>query len=399
MGKIDWNALTHAYGPATDTPEYLHQLHASNPTERRAAREALTNTLGHQGSRYTATAAAIPLLCENLLDPQIQDKAELIQLLVYFAIGYPESYLPLGIDPLIAFAEADAVSREEAGPELYDDYEPEVARFWERDCYQAVESRLAQIATFVNDSQREVRIAAVSALAWFPMKARESLQLVRNVVHTTTDSGELANAILALGILARALDDTSDEQFLWKLTETTNAPIVRISVAISLGVILGTTICDQGVQLLLESIELANQFKGEWGLESWHCSGWTGHACVTFTLIDPAPSEAIVSTLCKAIESASWHPLLNLTYTLFSVVFPDKESVSSIPDPSLPSGQRLVYRAGRDLTAHQRRALEAVCHNPYWETKSGFGPLEEVLWEFGIPAELAKIQQILSDKS
>src|SRR4051812_21934085 len=136
MGETDWSILTHAWGAADQTPEHVRRLAAADPAVRRQARGDLANTLAHQGIRFTATAAAVPLLFELLEDPEVAEKDEIIRLLVLFAVGFTERFLPHGIDPVTAFPEAETALPEEAGPEHYDDYDSNVADYWGREAYR-----------------------------------------------------------------------------------------------------------------------------------------------------------------------------------------------------------------------------------------------------------------------
>jgi hypothetical protein len=114
LDRVDWARLTHAYGAASDTPDHIRRLASSRASQRKAARGALYSTIFHQGTRYAATAAAVPFLFELLDDPGTPEKGEIVRLLVHLAVGYPERFLPLGIDPAAAeFKDADAVAREE----------------------------------------------------------------------------------------------------------------------------------------------------------------------------------------------------------------------------------------------------------------------------------------------
>ncbi|NUP51232.1 MAG: hypothetical protein HOW97_28560 [Catenulispora sp.] len=62
MDSVEWSALTHAYGPAGDTPDLLRRL-ASNDAEAVAdAHYELVSSLAHQGSVYPATVATVPFL-------------------------------------------------------------------------------------------------------------------------------------------------------------------------------------------------------------------------------------------------------------------------------------------------------------------------------------------------
>jgi hypothetical protein len=86
LDRIEWAALEHAYGPASDVPELLRAL-AEGDTE---AVDALYGNIWHQGTVYAATAPAVPFLIE-LLDGPDEVVVPLLQLLSDIARG--TSYL------------------------------------------------------------------------------------------------------------------------------------------------------------------------------------------------------------------------------------------------------------------------------------------------------------------
>jgi hypothetical protein len=61
IAGVDWAAVTHAYGPATDTPEHLAALTADG---RLQAFDRLLGSIWHQSTVYSATVAAVPVLAE-----------------------------------------------------------------------------------------------------------------------------------------------------------------------------------------------------------------------------------------------------------------------------------------------------------------------------------------------
>ncbi|BCB91162.1 hypothetical protein Psuf_084750 [Phytohabitans suffuscus] len=97
LHDVDWARITHAYGPATDVPDLIEDLCATDPDRREKARWQLYGNIFHQGTRYEATAYAVPFLLEVLADPDGADKAELVLLLAAIAIGYDEYWLPDGL--------------------------------------------------------------------------------------------------------------------------------------------------------------------------------------------------------------------------------------------------------------------------------------------------------------
>lgn len=397
MNQIDWSHLTHAFGPATDTPDHLRLLTSPDVAERQQGRVALANTLAHQGTRFAATAIAVPLLLELLNDASVPEKPELIRLLVFLAIGYPEYYLPEGLDPRVAFAAADTVAREDAGPEHYDDYEPEVADFWARDAYEATLRGVSLFQVLAKSPDSNVRRAAMFALAWFPDAGRESMTILRDLARSSIDLAERVDAIIALGILGHILKDSSDASWLENELQRDRQYPIRTAAAITLG-LLSETPSAVVQNVLLEAIQDFNSAAIAERDLTWHCNGLIGHACNVLELMKLSPTAPVVTALCRSVERAPVRPLLNIISTLCSVVFPDQCGVTYVADPSLPSGQRAIYRDPKTLTDMQGRALKSIVQNPYWETKCGFGPIEEVLWVFGIPTERAGIQDLLQNR-
>jgi hypothetical protein len=61
LDELDWAALRHACGAATDVPEWLRSL-LPGPEVRQWAGE--DGSIVHQATRYAATAPAVPFLVE-----------------------------------------------------------------------------------------------------------------------------------------------------------------------------------------------------------------------------------------------------------------------------------------------------------------------------------------------
>jgi hypothetical protein len=61
----DWKSLSHAYGEASDIPALIAQLSAESTDPSHPLWEDLCGNLCHQGSVYSASYAALPLLLER----------------------------------------------------------------------------------------------------------------------------------------------------------------------------------------------------------------------------------------------------------------------------------------------------------------------------------------------
>lgn len=91
LSAVDWSAVRHAYGPATDVPALLRAFVSDVPDHREFACQLLFQTIWHQGTVYEATAAAVPFLYGLLEADGVPDKSSVAHLLATIANGH--SYL------------------------------------------------------------------------------------------------------------------------------------------------------------------------------------------------------------------------------------------------------------------------------------------------------------------
>jgi hypothetical protein len=392
LNRVNWARLTDAYGPAANTPDHIRQLASSRPKERKEARQALYATIFHQGTRYPATAPAVPFLFDLLDDPATPEKGEIVRLLVHLAVGYPEQFLPLGIDPAAAFAEAAP-----AAP-APDDDSPAADAYWARQAYEAVRRRVGRFRALAGDADAKTRKAAVFALAWFPAAARTSAPVVRQAARGPGRPDERANAILCLGILGRHLGGSSDATWLQEQLGPDRPYAVRVTAAISLGVLLGRKLPAEALDVLLAAVQDADRDVKEGPRVSWEFGSLICHTCEALRSLALRPAEPVLSALCRAAETVQpYWPSLTILRTLLELVFRDRKGVRHVRDPNAPDGRRRLYRDPARLTAAQRRALEAIVRSPYWKPgQSFFGPHEEEVYCRGLPADQDKLRRLLA---
>lgn len=72
----DWAALTHAYGPAIDTPEHLSHLRSDDAVVRKRAWWDLIGSAHHQGGLYSVTPWIVGPLIDLAVDPGYADRLE-----------------------------------------------------------------------------------------------------------------------------------------------------------------------------------------------------------------------------------------------------------------------------------------------------------------------------------
>ncbi|MEU8673403.1 HEAT repeat domain-containing protein [Streptomyces sp. NPDC048560] len=81
IDEVEWASMEHAYGPADDVPELLRGLASADPAERESALDGMYGAVHHQGDVYGCTLACIPFLFELVVDPGIQDRGCIVELL------------------------------------------------------------------------------------------------------------------------------------------------------------------------------------------------------------------------------------------------------------------------------------------------------------------------------
>ncbi|MEH1014905.1 hypothetical protein V6U90_17560 [Micromonospora sp. CPCC 206060] len=209
LDEINWAGLVHAYGPADDVPGQIRRLRSTDPKDRERARWELYGNIFHQGTRYEATAYAVPFLLELLADPATPEPAPLIELLVSIAIGYDETWLPTGL-PVAEFRRAAEAALLAAAPrpgdegydEDYSEYDyveslsgadqERLGTYVALAAYDAVRVGVPLFRSLLTHADPAVRISAAYVLAWFPEEATGSLSALSALVRSAVATGEAA---------------------------------------------------------------------------------------------------------------------------------------------------------------------------------------------------------------
>jgi HEAT repeat protein len=191
LDAIDWAALTHAYGAASDVPGLLRGLLAPEPKVREDAISELFGTIWHQGTVYSATAAAVPFLYELLTAPEVHDKASIAVLLACVAegVGYLEVHAAGG------FGERNCreiLARK--GKTLEAELEREAAEV--EAVRRAASAGLRHLPPYLNDPEPDVRRSVASALGHFPEHASWILPALDAALASETDT-HVRNELIA----------------------------------------------------------------------------------------------------------------------------------------------------------------------------------------------------------
>jgi tetratricopeptide (TPR) repeat protein len=189
LERIDWQGLSHAYGPATDVPACLRRL-LGDEEQRRAALHELYGSIYHQGDRYSATPAAIPFLFELVLASEVGNRAAILELVTHLVAGDCcfRNGLTLNDGERVLF-----FGRELVG----DDARGEPPRIW-RQCYEATLAFLPQLLDLAVGPEPSLRLEAARVLGCLRTRAAEIGPRLAARVATEEFDDVRANLLFAL---------------------------------------------------------------------------------------------------------------------------------------------------------------------------------------------------------
>ncbi|MFY0535768.1 hypothetical protein [Nannocystis pusilla] len=204
LDTIDWTAVHHAYGPATDTPDALRGLLADDPEQRQRALRQLWGTLLDDSLRNTRPPRPRRFGRARRRRPH-PDRAQVLGLLTCSVAG----------------------TFSVASPPILDDGGPDVHPIL-RDIYRAAEAAVPTCLQLIQSTDERLSIAAIYFLATMWRRADE-------IVPTLHARLSQAPAPAVRGTLAFALGRLRpDDPELSRLHADDPALAVRVIAAIGL---------------------------------------------------------------------------------------------------------------------------------------------------------------------
>ncbi len=377
LDDVEWDTLEHAYGEASDVPEQIRNLASNDQKVRDQALWDLNGNILHQGTRYEASAYAVPFIFEILKEPGAGDKVKLIEFLVNLALGYPDSFLPFGPNVQGWIDEYNYwVERAEKERLTFDDemWMTNLGDFVE--VYKAVQKQVSDFYSFLDSENDDERLWATFTVAWFREDAKSSIPKVRKVLDKEKSEKNIANAILSLSLLDSYLNDVSDVDLFKEYLAEDNPTLVKTSAAIALINVLkeGTetsvlkSLGDTLIELAKkdsppgdthkvtasvekedgETINLGVYTSGGKGAASefpWNDGDMVGYISKILKSFGRKDPEKILPPLCDALQYLDGIPALTITQTMLWIVFPEPPKGDLWTTEELNENQKLVIRA------------------------------------------------------
>jgi hypothetical protein len=400
LDMIDWADLTHAYGSATDVPDQIRALRSADPGIRDKALHSLYGNIFHQGTRFEASAHAVPFLLELVADSETPDRVAALGLLTQLAIGYGEQLLPSGYpldghrataaggDLLLAagkeFADDDDDDEEEEDDWDEDlglfDYlqtlEPEdeerLFAYFALKAYDAVGAGLPVFRSLLADQNARLRAAAAYALAWYPGERSASLPpLLRAAVDE--EPSVAATALVAIGLLGVPSSETSSKTSSETSSETAvvlgaalddSRDVVRWGAAIALSRLRGPEAGDRVADELLGWIA-----RDDVSYEAipFNDGDLRGYAALALRELGDAHADALFAALLARLPALSGMQALPVAVVALRIAYPEP----------LPAGTPFIA-----LNDRQQRLLRVLADSRgVWE----LGNFLEVVTHYGLP--------------
>ncbi|GLZ61552.1 hypothetical protein [Micromonospora sp. NBRC 107095] len=365
LDDIDWARLGHAYGSAADVPGQLRALLDPDGTVRDEALGELYGNVFHQGSRFEASAYAVPFLLEMLTDATTPDPAAVLGLLSALAVGYDEGVLPDGF-PVAEYRRAALGGREllaakpppwtgsDETQKEYVEYlyveslsAADQGRLWAYVAlatYDAVRAGVPVFRALLGHSDPDVRLFAAYLIAWFPEEADGSVSaLVRAADAAAATPGEVATMLVSSGLLGAAPDVR------WL---TDSRPLVRWAAAIGRARVHGAAADPATVAELLGWASAASgeapaePVDGEW--VPFLGGDLCGYASLALRQLGPQHEARAFDALLDRLPTVSGERSLTVLGVALRLAFPDGPAPAGTPVAALPPRQRrLVEALGR----------------------------------------------------
>jgi HEAT repeat protein len=372
---VDWSRLTHAYGPADDVPRNLAALRSDDENVRYSALGELFSSVVHQGTRYSASAYAVPPLLDLFADPAVLDRAFIGQLLALIAIGGDEAWLPgtLPIEDLRAesIGGEDAMTRIDR-PSIED--QAKIDALAEERAYDAVAAGLPLFRRLAADptaSTDGVALVSAYTIGWFPYADPAASLSALTTLARSGDEPEVAVSVVAAGLIGTR---GSERLARWALRDP--RPVVRWAGAIALAKLLGPVTGDGSELVRGAAAELLHWAGGGSAPDvrmPYLDGDLAGYAALALRQLGPAHDTAAFNAFLARLPQVQASPALTIAGEALRL--------------ACPHGPLLDRTRFGELDERQQRLAQVLAASPrtwLWDEEE-FGNFRMLLGEYGFP--------------
>ncbi|GAA1643383.1 hypothetical protein [Actinoplanes couchii] len=227
---LDWSAVDHAYGPATDIPDLLRTLRSPEEERRTAAVARFRDLVMHQDSLYPAGVAAVPYLIELLADPGAPDRTLGHELLAEIVPDPPETR-PHRLGPRlheIADRRSDLYLSQREGWIRHGFPPPDPIV---KEAHEAVRAGVPTFVRLLDDPARDARGLSAHLLSHFPADAARIVPAI--VARLAVETDGVVGSFLCL--TAGTIGDPDDTALVTAVTRWRDRPGLISSWTVLMG--------------------------------------------------------------------------------------------------------------------------------------------------------------------
>lgn len=395
LDQIEWASLEHAYGSAEDVPQLIRDLASDDPTVRDEAFYAAYGNIFHQGTRYQATAPAVPFLLEILDQPDYAAHDELLYLLAHLVMGYGEAYMPFGFADAIAAMREDLAELQARTPEQRAEEDGDAE--WGSDeewlgwivaITDEARQGVPRFIQLLGEGRERVRVAAAFMLSWLPEEAEMFAPALWEAANNDRSDTVRANALIALAL---ALDDDAFAEYVPEVLGmlSDGEPIVQFAAAVALGTRAPDDSPDAVTQILLDAVARAGAEEEEdadaddveegdeeaRGEPSWMIPWFDGeigaYASAVLAVACADDPERVVHAVAAALPGMHTMQAANAAGTVLQLIFPEGWDED----------------AANELEPLQREFLGVLAEvrSPWFLGDATYGNFSLMLTDFGLP--------------
>ncbi|WP_338763874.1 hypothetical protein WAF17_20595 [Bernardetia sp. ABR2-2B] len=394
LDTIPWSELKHAYGSAANIPNDLHNLASSDEKTCDQALSGLYGNIFHQGTRYTATPYAIPFLFELIENETTHNRAELIYYIINLALGYEEAYLVEGINPAQIKAELKEAHKTMSLEEIKDSKEYGYSYLALLDCYSFVEERIPILWEIIektpksfnneveNNKNRKLINSAIYASAWFAEKGTTSIELIKRQIPVLTHENDIANCILAIGLLSKNTEPKIDISFLEAYLDSTSV-LLKTSAAIAL---IKYPLTNQIIEILIDSITSNEELRkiNEIPFNDGNINGYASGMLSGYAQTQEE-EQRILLAFCQVLEKLNMYQATETTGFVLDILNRNR---------TIPIKETDV----NNLEKNEIIALRAIANSKGWgEGDMSFANFSLMMRDAGLPSEKEELIEYLGE--
>ncbi|WP_338790890.1 hypothetical protein [Bernardetia sp. MNP-M8] len=388
IDTIPWAKLQHAYGSAADVPDTIRSLTFSDKELRKNALWVLYGNIFHQGTRYEATPYAIPFLFELIESEYIEERHKLIYYVVHLALGYENSYLLEGINPRQIKAELKHAHSTMSEQEIQNSKDYGYSYLALLDCYSFVEERIPILWEIIektpknnNIENRKLINAAIYALAWFAEKGTASIELIKRQIPVLTHENDIANCILAIGLLSKNTEPVIDISFLEKYLDSTSV-LLKTSAAIAL---VKYPLTNQIIEILIDSITSNEELRkiNEIPFNDGNINGYASGMLSGYAQNEDE-EQKILLAFCQVLEKLNMYQATETTGFVLDIL--NRNRTTPIKETDV-----------NDLEKNERIALRAIANSKGWGEDISFANFSLMMRDAGLPHSKKRLIEYLGE--